>query len=210
MTAESEFALIQAGHPRPFTARPPTTRPPTANAGNTTHTETTVTAAEAQYPSISRYIPLLIEAIEKEKTFVEDEFHAQVCLGWIHWHLGEPALAASRLPKSIENDFAQLDGTNKESSEWTKVCAVKGSYIKGNSQGRAGMIAEALETYESALPTLTGLSSPLKMPKELQTWTELYLTGFCMLSSHAIKSKVSSILETETLTAFRSWASRSM
>lgn len=148
----------------------------------------------------------MLEAIEKEKTYVEDEFQAQVCLGWIHWQLGEPSLAASRLPRNVEQDFAQLDGTSKESAEWTKVCALKASYIKGSSQGRTGAVAEALESYESALPILTSVTETTQQPKELRSWTELYLTGFCMLSSHAIKSKISSILETETLSAFRAWA----
>jgi tetratricopeptide (TPR) repeat protein len=149
---------------------------------------------------------LLLEAIEKEKTYVEDEFQASVCLGWIHWQLGEPSLAASRLPRNIEHDFAQLDGTNKESVEWTKVCALKASYIKGSSQERTGALAEALESYESALPILASVVATPQQPKELRSWTELYLTGFCMLSSHAIKSNTSSILETETLSAFRAWA----
>lgn len=127
-------------------------------------------------------------------------------MGWIHWQLGEPSLAAARLPKSIEQDFSQLDGTNKESAEWTKVCALKASYIKGQSQGRAGAVTDAVETFESGLPILSSASSSPKQSRELKTWTELYLTGFCMLSSLAIKSKMSSILETETLSAFRAWA----
>jgi tetratricopeptide (TPR) repeat protein len=149
---------------------------------------------------------LLLDAIEKEQKYVEDEFQAQVCLGWIHWQLSEPALAAARLPKSIEEDFSQLDGTNKESAEWTKVCALKASYIKGSAQSKTGATAEALETFESALPVLSSVSSSQKQGKELKSWTELFLTGFCIISSLAIKSKISSILESETLTGFRAWA----
>ena len=155
---------------------------------------------------ISKYIPLLLDAIEKERTYVEDEFQAQVCLGWIHWQIGELALAVGRLPKSIEEDFSQLDGTNKDSVEWTKVCALKASFIKGSAQNRMGQAAEALETFESALPVLSTVSSLQKQGQELRSWTELYLTGFCVISSLAIKSKVSSILESETLSAFRNWA----
>ena len=206
MTAESEFTVVQVGHTRPTTARPATAGASTVGAGQTAQTEMTATTSYSQYPSISRYIPLLLEAIEKEKTYAEDEFQAQVCLGWIHWQLGEPSLAASRLPRNVEQDFAQLDGTNKESSEWTKVCALKASYIKGSAQGRTGAVAEALESYESALPILTSVSATAKQPKALRSWTELYLTGFCMLSSRAIKSKITSILETETLSAFRAWS----
>lgn len=46
----------------------------------------------------------------------------------------------------------------------------------------------------------------MQQGRELRSWAELYLTGFCLLSSLALKSKISSILETETLSAFRAWA----
>jgi tetratricopeptide (TPR) repeat protein len=189
LTAEAEHAVTQSLQTRsaPSSARPDTAKP-------------------TKSPGISKYIPLLLEAIEKERKYVEDEFQAQVCLGWIHWHLDEPALAAGRLPKSIEEDFSQLDGTNKESAEWTKVCALKASYIKGSAQSRTGQAAEALETFESALPVLSAISSSAKQGKELRGWMELYLTGFCIISSSSIKSKISSILESETLSAFRAWA----
>lgn len=137
---------------------------------------------------------------------MEDEFQAQVCLGWIHWQLEETSLAIARLPKSIEQDFAQLDGTNKESAEWTKVSAIKATYIKGKSLGKTGALADALETFDSALPILSSVSSTARQGKELRTWTELFLTAFCMISSLAIKSKITSILETEALSAFRGWA----
>lgn len=193
LTAECEHAVIQASTARPGTARPTTARPSTAIPPTTP-------------ANIARYIPLLLEAIDKERTYVEDDFQAQVCLGWIHWELGEPSLAAARLPKDIEQEFSQLDGTNKESTEWTRVCALKASYIKGSSLRKNGAFSEAMETYESALPILTSVPSGQKQAKEMRTWTELFLTGFCMLSAHAIKSKTSPILETETLSAFRAWA----
>lgn len=146
-----------------------------------------------------------MESIEKEQTYKEDRYQAQVCLGWIHWELAELALATSRLPKGIEDEFSQLDGTDHETADWTKVCAVKASYIRGTSQYRSGATAEALETFDSALPIIAN-SPGAKQGKELQSWTELYLTSFCMISSIAIRSRISSILETETLSAFRNWA----
>ena len=192
MTAEAEHAVTQASLARSHAARPGTARP--------------LTAASTNPPGVSKYIPMLLEAIDKERTYVEDEFQALVCLGWIHWDLGEHALAAARLPKSVEEEFSQLDGTNKESAEWTKVCALKASYIKGSAQSRTGAVAEALETFESALPILSSISSSQKQGKELRTWTELFLTAFCIISSQLIKSKISSMLETEALSAFRAWA----
>jgi hypothetical protein len=150
----------------------------------------------------------LSEAIKKEKSFIEDKFQAQVCLGWIYWARAEPDLACSHLPGSIEQDFAQLDGTGKESAGWTKVCALKASYIKGTSLVRTGATAEALEIFESALPMLSSMSAKsVESSREQRIWTELLLTQFCMLSSQTIKSKLSSVLESETLSAFRAWSS---
>jgi cargo-transport protein YPP1 len=137
---------------------------------------------------------------------VEDSFQAQVCLGWVHWHLGEPALAVGRLPKNVEEEFAQLDGTNKELAEWTKVCALKASYVKGSSLRKTGAVAEALESFQSGLPIFTIMSSNQKQWKELRSWMELFLTGFCIVTSLAIKSKITSPSEPEALTAFRAWS----
>jgi cargo-transport protein YPP1 len=140
--------------------------------------------------------------------FVEDEFQAQVCLGWIYWVSGELSLASSHLPRNIEQDFAQLDGTGKESASWTKVCAIKAFYIKGTAQVRTGSPEEALETFKSALPMLSSISAKsVDASPEQRIWTELLLTQFCLLSSHTIKTKLSSLLESETLSAFRAWAS---
>jgi cargo-transport protein YPP1 len=150
----------------------------------------------------------LSEAIKKEKSFVEDEFQAQVCLGWIYWVRAEPDLACSHLPSSIGQEFAQLDGTGRESAGWTKVCAVKASHIKGTSLVKTGAHAKALETFKATLPILSSISAKsVDGSREQRTWTELLLTQFCMLSSHTIKSKLSSLLESETLSAFRAWAS---
>lgn len=191
MTAEAEYAVIQTSLTRPTTARPGTARPSTA----------------ASQPSpIAKYIPRLLDAIDNEKTYIEDDFQAQVCLGWIHWHLDEPALAAGRLPKNIEQEFGQFDDTNKDSAGWTKVCALKASYVKGISQMRTGAVTDALDTFESSLPIFASVSTTSNQASQLKTWTELYLTGFCMVSSQSIKSNTTSILKTETLSAFRTWA----
>lgn len=189
LTAEAEYAVIHASHTpavRPSTARPSTAKPPTP---------------------ISEHIPALLDAIQSERTYVEDEFQARVCLGWIHWQLEGWEAAVARLPKNVEQEFAQLEGTKKESAEWTKVCALKATYIKGNSEERIGKVAEALETYESSLPIYATVSATIYQGKELKIWTELYLTGFCTLASRLIKPRITSILETETLSAFRAWSS---
>ncbi|RAL60140.1 hypothetical protein DID88_000765 [Monilinia fructigena] len=189
LTAETEHALTQHRINTPTSS----TRPSTAGSTSS---------------GLSKYIPPLLEAIANERQHVEDDFQARVCIGWIHWYIGEYAQAASSLPASIEAEFSQLDGTNKESNEWTKVCALKASFIKGDSQRRTGNVTEALETFDSALPILASISSTSQPAgrNEFNSWIEELLAGSCMLSSHAIKTNTSLILETETLSAFRAWA----
>ena len=186
MTAEAEYAVTQAVLARAAAARPKT-------------------AASKHSSPIAKYIPHLLDVIEKERRYMEDEFQAQVCLGWVHWYLDEPALAAGRLPKDVEQEFAQLDGTNKESVGWTKVCAIKASYIKGNAQAKTGAHSEALTTFESTLPVFASISATQTYGKELKKWSELYLTDFCMLASQEMRRKATPVVETETLTAFRAW-----
>lgn len=93
--------------------------------------------APARDNSLSEFIPQLLSAIDEEKDFPEDAIQAQVCLGWIHWALSEPGLAASRLPK----DFAQVLRPLLSSgglSEWTEICIAKGVYFKGTTPSDLG------------------------------------------------------------------------
>ncbi|RDW87304.1 hypothetical protein BP5796_02998 [Coleophoma crateriformis] len=164
------------------------------------------TTNNARSDALSTYIPQLAEVVERERSHVEDAFQAQVCLAWLHWVMGEQTLAASKLPRSIDEEYAQLDGTGKESAQWTRVCVLKASYIKGSAQSRMGQVAEAIETFELALPILAGVSVPAKNGSEIKSWSEYLLTAFCLTSRNAIKSRHTSTYETEGLSAFRAWA----
>lgn len=162
------------------------------------------TASSTKSSTLLSLITPLLEAVETEKTYVEDEFQAQVCLGWIHFMLDEPALVVARLPKNIDHDFAELDGTGKQSAGWTRVCAVKGTYIKGASHAKLGSDTEALSAYDAGMPILSFEGSDLGY--ELRVWTELLLSSACFLYSKVFASKRSKLLETETLSSFRLWA----
>ncbi|KAF9890955.1 hypothetical protein FE257_005212 [Aspergillus nanangensis] len=87
--------------------------------------------SSATASSLSELIPSLLETIDKAEGSEQDIFQAQICLGWIHWTLNEPGLAAARLPKDFGEAFDSLTSTGEELSCWTKVCLVKGCYIKG-------------------------------------------------------------------------------
>jgi hypothetical protein len=66
--------------------------------------------------------------MEKENN-PEDKYQAQTCLGWIHWVLSEPKLAVLRLPSGT--DILNDDGTGNQVWNWTRVCALKTTYVKG-------------------------------------------------------------------------------
>jgi hypothetical protein len=76
-------------------------------------------------------IPALLMTIENSDGSPQELLQAQVCLGWIHWVLNEPALAAARLPASFVETVDSLAGGGGVLTAWTEVCLVKGCYIKG-------------------------------------------------------------------------------
>lgn len=165
---------------------------------------TTNRPSSTNLSSLSQLIQPLLDAIESERTYVEDEFQAQVCLGWIHWMLNEPGLTVARLPKDVDHEFAELDGTGKQSAGWTRVCAVKGAYLKGASHSKLGADSEALQAFDTGMPILSLEGSNLGY--ELRVWTELLLSNACLLYSKVLGSRRTRFFETETLSAFRSWA----
>jgi hypothetical protein len=82
-------------------------------------------------PNLPELIPALLTTIENNDGTPEEIVQAQVCLGWIHWALSEPALAAGRLPKDFAMTVDELAAGGQIPSAWTEVCLVKGCYIKG-------------------------------------------------------------------------------
>ena len=86
---------------------------------------------------LSKSIPLLVVAMESEKTYPEDVFQAQISLAWLHWTLNESDIALSRLPKQLAEAFHRL--TTKDggtANGWTHVCVAKGAYIYGSCCNR--------------------------------------------------------------------------
>lgn len=82
-------------------------------------------------PSLVELIPALLMTIENSDGSPQELLQAQVCLGWIHWVLNEPGLAAARLPRDFAATVDSLAGGGEEPTPWTEVCLVKGCYIKG-------------------------------------------------------------------------------
>ncbi|KAL9130552.1 MAG: hypothetical protein Q9175_006997, partial [Cornicularia normoerica] len=160
---------------------------------------------------LSPLIPPLHAAAEKEKTFNEDAFQAQVCLGWIHSTVGDPTLALSTLPPTFDRVSDRLSRDGGITARWTQVCIVKGAYLRGLSLEETNSLGEAIRTYESMLPYITSLPSTFANTSEQRYWTESLLTRHCMLSSRHVSANqvspsISAVPPSRVLAPFRAYS----
>ncbi|KAI1414677.1 TPR-like protein [Hypoxylon sp. FL1857] len=184
-TAETEYAIIKASQKQKSESRPST-------------------AVDAKDLDTAQLVPRLLGAIDAETAYLEDKYQAQVCLGWIHWTVGDYGQAASRLPQSLENELGQVELNSI--SEWTRVCSLKAAYLKANCLARNNERVAALAVFESALASLSYVWSGQKGRKQLRFWAELFLTEFCMLQAQALERGEKSLEDPNSLAPFRSWA----
>jgi hypothetical protein len=89
------------------------------------------TAASTASTGLSKIIPSLLTAIDEDGDIKEHVFQATVCLGWLHYVLEEPGLAVARLPKEFAHDISDLSSQSGSLSGWTRVCIIKGAFLKG-------------------------------------------------------------------------------
>ncbi|ODA80142.1 hypothetical protein RJ55_03100 [Drechmeria coniospora] len=149
-------------------------------------------------------VPQLLTAIDEERVHVEEKFQAQVCVGWLHWVVGEYSLAIVRLPKRLEEFGTGLDPASL-TFEWTHVCALKSAYLRANCLMRESKRKEALAALESVVPALNrALTSEVR--KQLRYWSELFLTELCLLLSDAIDDGEAPLDDALTLAPLRNWA----
>ncbi|KAL6909021.1 putative filamentation protein Rhf1 [Trichoderma evansii] len=166
-----------------------------------------VTAAGDQLADLNvpERLPKLMAVIEAETTPAEERFHAQVCVGWMHWVVGEYALALERLPKSLNEQYPDIDPANT-ASEWTTVCALKAAYLRANCLMRDGQRPQALEALQAGLPSLDRVWCGHGIRKQLRYWSELFLTEHCMLTSDSLHNNEVSLDDPNSIASFRSWA----
>lgn len=161
------------------------------------------TATQAAVKDLLERQPKLFAAIQEETQHPEDKFHAQVCLGWLHWVVEEYDVAATRLP--TDQSYTHLESLGPV-LEWTKVCALKAAYLKANCLTRGGLRTEALARFDSALRALSGIWAGKPSKKQLRYWGELFLTEYCMLFSQTLDEHPEILAEPNCLACFRSWA----
>ncbi|KAL7792534.1 putative filamentation protein Rhf1 [Trichoderma ceciliae] len=153
---------------------------------------------------VSNRLPKLRAVIQAE-TRPEERFQAQVCVGWLHWVVGEYTLALERLPKSLDEEYPDIDPANPV-SEWTSVCALKAAYLRANCLMRDGLRLQALAALQAGLPSLDRVWCGHGIRKQLRYWSELFLTEHCMLTSDALHNNEYSLDDPNSIASFRSWA----
>ncbi|EHA54029.1 hypothetical protein MGG_08820 [Pyricularia oryzae 70-15] len=157
---------------------------------------------EGKELEVSSELPRLLSAIDAETSFPEDKYQANVCVGWLHWVVGEYHLAAVRLPRAFESE--QI--SESQASEWTRVCALKSAYLRANVLARAGNRLEALLVFRDGLPSISTEWTNQKSRKQLRYWSELFLTEYCMMFSSSLEKGETTLDDPNSLACYRSWA----
>ncbi|KAL3474509.1 hypothetical protein BJX99DRAFT_231447 [Aspergillus californicus] len=154
-------------------------------------------------------IPSLLSTVDKAEGSKQEVFQAQVCLGWVHSTLNEPGLAAARLPRDFEEELNILLATGDELSPWTKVCLVKGCYLKGAAQHAVSGSQDALQTFNSLVPWL-GSQSYAPLSSQFLYWSEKMLADGALLAGNEVCNNIAGAsdgLVTTALKLFRAWSS---
>ncbi|EAW12565.1 putative filamentation protein (Rhf1) [Aspergillus clavatus NRRL 1] len=131
--------------------------------------------------TLTELIPSLLSTIENEDGTPEELFQTQVCLGWLHWSLNEPGLAAAHLPK----DFGKVaNKLGEHISPWTEVCLVKGCYIKGAAQATLSTPHDGLVILNTLTPWLSSHSASLSSKcSQFLYWSEKVLGKAASIAS---------------------------
>ncbi|PGH23392.1 hypothetical protein AJ80_02502 [Polytolypa hystricis UAMH7299] len=155
---------------------------------------------------LSGLIPTLLSVIEDEGELTQDTFQTQVCLGWLHWALSEPALASSRLPKDFQVTLETLLDNGEVLSPWTEVCLVKGAYLKGAAQSLASGSEDAMRTFASILPWLSSPISSSQSNPQFLFWSEKVLAKSALIAAESTRNHRDQQTADLALKSFRLWA----
>ncbi|KAK7960867.1 filamentation protein [Apiospora saccharicola] len=164
------------------------------------------TTALPENAAIAEQLQKLQSALAGESTHLEDRFQAQVCIGWTYWALSDYSTAAAQLHEGSDQGYQQFEASENTTSEWTKVCALKATYLKANCLSRDNERPPALAVFETSLPSLSKIWEGEKGRKELQFWAELFLTEYCMLHAQSLEQGEKTLEDPNSLAPFRTWA----
>ncbi|EMD92529.1 hypothetical protein COCC4DRAFT_58087 [Bipolaris maydis ATCC 48331] len=181
----------------------------------TARSETQIAAYSAQRPStasstasagLSQIVPSLLAAIDEDSSHDQDVFQATVCIAWTHYVLDEHAQAVSRLPNDFGVVATELSGEAGGSLHgWSRVCLVKGSYIKGSALEKTGAVGEAVTAYSSIMPWLSSAITPSTESAQFHMWGEHSIVRLCQLSDQST-STGGNVTAFDALRTYRYWA----
>ena len=141
-------------------------------------------------------------------TTPEDIFQAHTCLGWGGWVTAQPGSVEKALAIDPASSLRGMTNGGQSISAWTKICLVKGCYIKGTTQSQAGSTVLALQTFRSILPWLDGEQATILAQAQLRYWSEQLSGQMAFTSSKgAISAQAKSEDQIDlALQSFRRWA----
>ncbi|KAF5854510.1 hypothetical protein GGP41_007346 [Bipolaris sorokiniana] len=181
----------------------------------TARSETQIAAYSTQRPStasstssagLSQIVPSLLAAIDEDSSHDQDVFQATVCIAWTHYVLDELAQAVSRLPKDFGVVATELSSEAGGSLHgWSRVCLVKGSYIRGSALEKTGAVGEALTAYSSIMPWLSSAITPSTESAQFHMWGEHSIVRLCQLSDQST-STGENVTAFDALRTYRYWA----
>ncbi|KAL3465818.1 hypothetical protein BJX64DRAFT_251918 [Aspergillus heterothallicus] len=186
--ASAEYQIVTHLHKRPSSS---SARPPSSSSG------------------LPELIPSLLSTIDKAAGSQQELFQAQVCLGWVHYTLNEPGLAVARLPKDFDDQLNNLVSAGDELSPWTKVCLVKGCYIKGAAQHAVSSPQDALHTFNS-LASWLGSQNYSSSSSQFLYWSEKVLADGALIAGDEVRKTIadpSPEFVKVALSLFRAWSS---
>ncbi|KAB8237655.1 putative filamentation protein (Rhf1) [Aspergillus alliaceus] len=159
--------------------------------------------------ALPELISHLLSTVEKADGPPQDIFQAQVCLGWVHWTLNEPGLAAVRLPNDFDETLRRILGSGEELSPWTKVCFAKACYLKGAAHHRVSGSADALDTLHSLTSWLSSHNELSSDSSQFLHWSEQLASESALVAStEALKNIpiVDEALMKTALKLLRAWS----
>ncbi|KAJ5995007.1 hypothetical protein N7481_001984 [Penicillium waksmanii] len=165
------------------------------------------TTESTSTPHLPELIPALLTTIENNDGNLQELLQAQVCLGWIHWTLNEPSLAAARLPRDFNATIDTLTSDGQGLSPWTEVCLVKGCYLKGSAQSAVAEIDEILETFASLAVWLEKGQLASTSNQQFLSWSETMLGRGALIATETATCPYSDPRHVEiALRLFRLWS----
>lgn len=159
----------------------------------------------ARTRGVSPTVDTILSSIKESKATTEEVFQAKTCIQWLHWIDGEYDQAI--LVVGADALAAVESEKTGKRLEWTDVCIVKSTFVRGASLEAKGRYPEALAVYQEAVGKILTSQSAAKESPHYKLWAERLLNRYALLvEPEARLGDGHSDDMTDALEAFRAWA----